>query len=112
LLRSLEVVDPEQRSALPEALSAEDFAHCEAALEAQAPEVVCTVSAPCPECGHANAVDIDPYGALARSPEGLLAEVHQLAWHYHWSEREILGLPRERRMHYLALIDAARGMSA
>jgi hypothetical protein len=112
LLRDLEVVDPMHHSALPEVLSAEDFARCEEALEAQAPEVACTVSAPCPECGHANAVDIDPYGALARNPGGLLAEVHQLAWHYHWSESEILGLPRARRMQYLALIGSARGMSA
>ena len=46
-----------------------------------------------------------------RSPASLLADVHRLAWHYHWSEAEILALPRGRRAHYLALIDAARGMS-
>ena len=54
---------------------------------------------------------IAPYGALARTPAGLLAEVHRLAWHYHWSEAEILALPRHRRQQYLRLIDAARGMT-
>jgi hypothetical protein len=111
LLRALEVVDPKSGSALPAQLSRELYEHCETALEAEAPELACTVSANCPECGQANAVGIDPYGALARTPAGLLAEVHRLAWHYHWSEAEILALPRHRRQQYLRLIDAARGMT-
>jgi hypothetical protein len=111
LLRTLEVVDAGAASALPDTLKPEHFERCEAALEAEAPELATRVAAACPECGHANAVGIDPYGALARSPAALLGEVHRLAWHYHWSEAEILALPRSRRAHYLALIDAARGMS-
>jgi hypothetical protein len=111
LLRGLEVIEGGDASALPERLTAAHFARCEAALESQAPEISCTVSAPCPECGHLNLVGIDPYGALAHGAGTLLAEVHRLAWHYHWSEAEILRLPRDRRARYLALIDAARGMS-
>jgi hypothetical protein len=34
----------------------------------------------------------------------LLDAVHQLARAYHWSEREILALPRERRRQYLARV--------
>jgi len=37
--------------------------------------------------------------------------VHTLAWYYHWSEAEILALPRARRQLYLSRIDRARGMT-
>jgi hypothetical protein len=111
LLRGLEVPDPESGSALPDQLTQEHIAHCEAALEAQAPEITREVAACCPECGQVNSVGIDPYAVLAHNPAGLLAEVHRLAWHYHWSEADILALPRGRRKNYLALIDAARGMT-
>jgi len=70
------------------------------------------VQAACPECGTARAVDLDPYGALRHRPDTLLLQVHRLAWHYHWSEAEILALPRPRRLRYLQLIDQARGLSA
>jgi hypothetical protein len=36
--------------------------------------------------------------------------VHVLASTYHWSERQILGLPRSRRRLYLDLIDRSRGV--
>lgn len=111
LLRRLEVRDPGTASALPATLAEADIACCEAALDALAPEVVCEVAASCPECGAANAVRLDPYAALGRSAAPLLTEVHRLAWHYHWSEAEILALPSGRRAHYLRLIDAARGMT-
>ncbi|NTV97147.1 MAG: hypothetical protein HGA75_17320 [Thiobacillus sp.] len=86
-------------------------AAAEAALEAVSPGIVLTVQAACPECGAGNAVDLDPYRALARPADHLLQEVHQLALHYHWSEADILGLPRARRQRYLQLIDRARGMA-
>ena len=111
LLRGLELRPDDGPSALPERLTARHIARCEAALEAQAPELSSTVAADCPDCGHHNTVRIDPYRALAHSPANLLDEVHRLAWHYHWSEAEILALPRRRRSHYLKLIDAARGMT-
>jgi hypothetical protein len=34
----------------------------------------------------------------------LYLEVHHLALHYHWSEREILQLTRGKRQRYLALL--------
>ncbi|MGH7392800.1 MAG: DUF6760 family protein [Candidatus Rokuibacteriota bacterium] len=39
--------------------------------------------------------------------ETLYRDVHALAWHYHWSEREILTLPREKRRRYLGLLAQA-----
>ncbi|MCB1887877.1 MAG: hypothetical protein KDH20_09745 [Rhodocyclaceae bacterium] len=97
--------------ALPAELAPRHIDRCEAALEAVAPELACEVVADCPECGQRNQVEIDPYGALAHDPDLTLQEVHRLAWHYHWSEAEILAMPRGRRARYLELIDAARGMS-
>ncbi|MDW8323763.1 MAG: hypothetical protein RMK60_06660 [Burkholderiales bacterium] len=82
----------------------------DAALEAVSPAVVLQVAATCPECGAHNAVALDPYGVLARGDAQLLDEVHRIAWHYHWSESQILSLPRARRQRYLRLIDAERGM--
>jgi hypothetical protein len=38
------------------------------------------------------------------SAEGLYEEVHHLAFHYHWTEREILELPRTKRRRYLAIL--------
>jgi len=34
----------------------------------------------------------------------LYEEIHVMALHYHWSEAQILALPRNRRQRYLALI--------
>lgn len=34
----------------------------------------------------------------------LYQEVHHLALHYHWSEAEILRLPRGKRQRYLGLL--------
>jgi len=62
----------------------------------------------CPECGHGFVQPFD-YASLMlteirlRRPQ-LYREVHLLALHYHWSEREILGLTRDRRRTYLALL--------
>lgn len=36
--------------------------------------------------------------------ERLYEEVHHLALHYHWSEAEILRLPRSKRLRYLGLL--------
>lgn len=87
------------------------IAAAEAALEAVSPGIVLRVQTACPECGTANEIELDPYRALARSSDSLLREVHQIATHYHWSEADILNLPRPRRQRYLQMIDRARGMA-
>jgi hypothetical protein len=35
----------------------------------------------------------------------LYREVHLMAWHYHWSEAEILSMTRSHRKIYLDLLD-------
>ncbi|HEV8579145.1 MAG TPA: hypothetical protein VGX68_08680 [Thermoanaerobaculia bacterium] len=88
----------------------EDLAAAEAALEAAAPEVALAALAACPACGAQSEIAVDPYLVLAASPEELFVEVHRLASSYHWSEAEILALPRARRQLYLRLIDRSRGL--
>jgi len=34
----------------------------------------------------------------------LLEEVHYLAFHYHWSEKDILSMTRSKRRRYLAIL--------
>lgn len=62
----------------------------------------------CPHCGAWIEVELDPFELLLRSlatgEQRLLAEVHCLAFHYGWSEAEILALARPRRLAYLELI--------
>jgi hypothetical protein len=91
-------------------LSDEDFDRAEAALEAVAPEVVTRAQAACPDCGQPAEVHLDPYVCLGAADGGLFLDIHTLASVYHWSEREILAMPRERRRLYLSLVDRSRGM--
>jgi hypothetical protein len=99
------------RGELPEVLSASDLARIEAALDEVSPWVVTEVSGSCPACGATHPVALDPYVVMRGSASALYDEVHTLAWHYHWSEAEILALPRVRRQLYLSRVDRARGMT-
>jgi len=67
-----------------------------------------TLVARCPACRALLELDLDPFGLLARElragGERIFAEVHALAFHYHWSEDAILALPRPRRWKYLELL--------
>jgi hypothetical protein len=93
-------------------LEEEDVQRIDAALEAVAPAVVTRVWAVCAACGAGQEVEVDPYTCLSLSPEALLEEVHTLASVYHWSERDILALPRHRRRQYLRLVERTAGVTA
>jgi len=64
----------------------------------------------CPGCRLPIELEIDPLDFLARElavgARRLVAEIHCLAFHYGWSEADILALPRRRRWEYLSLITA------
>ena len=64
----------------------------------------------CPACGHvwSAALDIAAYlwGELDDWAQDLLAQVHVLARHYAWSERDILTMSAVRRRFYLDLLQA------
>ncbi len=38
------------------------------------------------------------------SRDGLYEEIHHLAFHYHWAERDILDMSRAKRRRYLTLL--------
>ncbi|MCF6324895.1 MAG: hypothetical protein L3J89_11335 [Gammaproteobacteria bacterium] len=84
----------------------------ETAVEAMAPEVASEMATHCPHCEMENRIPISPYGCMTRSVGELFSEIHALAANYHWSEQEILALPRGRRHTYLSLLGRQQGMQS
>jgi len=80
------------------------------ALAARDPLTALRLVTRCPACGRSGAIAFDLEAHLLSSAAArqaqLLDTVHRLARAYHWSEREILALPRGRREHYLARVRA------
>lgn len=76
----------------------------EQAIEAMVPEIVTELHTTCPECGNENITSFDPYQWLHADIDELLDEVHIIAQHYHWKEKDILKLPTPRRHQYLKRI--------
>ena len=73
-------------------------------MEALAPSLYGRLDCSCHECGRSVALFFNPSSyvleELARRAASIYDEVHALARSYHWSESEILALPRERRQRY------------
>jgi len=109
LKRLLSAIEP-SRTLDIEQLSSEDIAAVETRLESMAPEVAVRLQTRCPGCGAENRLPISPYASLQRPAGDIYGEIHRLASNYHWSESDILALPRARRQMYLQLIDRSRGM--
>jgi hypothetical protein len=69
----------------------------------QAAERRCTLT--CPECSRTETLDLDVAGFLwmevRHAAQQLLADIHILASHYGWSERDITGMSAHRRQTYL-----------
>jgi len=80
-------------------------------IERLAPQMDVELDLACPECSHQFTQTFDTtaffFDEVAVKAEELLHEVHTLAFYYHWSESEILGLERRRRRAYLALLHEA-----
>lgn len=83
-------------------------AEIDRAMGAAAPAVELTISGQCPECGRVfdHPFDIQNFifDELRIGRAALYREVHYLAYHYHWGEHEILGLPRPKRRMYIAIL--------
>lgn len=81
------------------------------AMEELAPDVELQLDLICPECGETFEMPFDVtsffFAELRAQQSQLLREIHHLAFHYHWSEADILGLPRSRRRAYLSLLSEA-----
>ncbi len=93
-------------------LDGHDIARADAAIEGVSPEVGTVVETTCPSCHNGEQVEVSPYLCLLQGESDLLQQVHEIASTYHWSQREILDLPADRRRRYLTLIDHARGVNA
>jgi hypothetical protein len=72
------------------------------------PQVEIDVEGACPECGSPCSTRFDITGffvaELRDNLHALEREVHFLALHYHWSERDILSLTRRKRRRYVDLL--------
>jgi hypothetical protein len=77
-------------------------------MEAGSPKVELTMEGQCRECGRDFAVPFEPqeffFNELRASHDLLYREVHYLAYHYHWSEQEILAMPRDKRRRYIEVL--------
>jgi len=80
----------------------------ERAMEMIAPNLARQLSGKCPECGAQFEVFFDPRAFVLRELRDEAAYVYEdinlLASSYHWSEAEILRMPRERRVKCAELI--------
>jgi hypothetical protein len=78
------------------------------AFEAHDPLTALHLRTSCPACAHDNTLACDLESMLidgfARAQFRMLDDVWRLAQACHWSEAEILALPRWRREHYLSQI--------
>ncbi|WAS94826.1 hypothetical protein [Nannocystis punicea] len=94
------------------ALDAAEQVACALAIGNAAPRLDLALDLECPTCGGPFSHEYEPvrglFGELRRSRSELLTEVHWLALHYHWSQAEILGLPRSLRREYLDLLERDR----
>ncbi len=73
-----------------------------------APKVELNMDINCPECARLFTLPFDLqdffFGEMRTSRDLLYREVHYLAYHYHWSEQEIMEMPKERRRHYIDIL--------
>ena len=87
---------PAVRHALADAMAAHD------------PQAELELELSCPACGAAFSIVFDTASFFLQELDArasrLLQEVHTLASHYHWSERDILQMPWRRRARYLELV--------
>ena len=93
------------------ALTADEREALAAEMERLAPAVDLELELECPECGHSFIAPFDTtaffFDEMRVNHERLMREFHTLAFYYHWSEKEILSLRRDRRRAYLNILSEA-----
>ncbi|HEY2669690.1 MAG TPA: hypothetical protein VGJ07_04865, partial [Rugosimonospora sp.] len=99
-------VQPEARQVAE--LSSLARAEIEEHMRRVAPRVEQTMEARCAECGRTFVAPFDIQrfflGQLRTDGRLLYQEVHYLAYHYHWSEREIMDMTRDKRRTYIEVL--------
>jgi hypothetical protein len=112
LARRLIVAESEAtKKELGELIAVTDVPYIESAIEAVAPELADRLSLRCPECNSEHSVSLDLYRGLLKPVSHLLDDVHRLALHYHWSEKDILDMPKKRRVSYLQRLDNEKSVA-
>lgn len=80
----------------------------EQAMESRAPGLELSMDIECPECrrGFVAPFELQDFffSELKMGSELLFREVHYLAFHYHWSEHEIMSMPRSRRRRCISVL--------
>jgi len=83
-------------------------AEIEQRMRQVAPKVGQSMAAACAGCGRTFAVPFSIQrfllGELRTDSALLYQEVHYLAFHYHWSEHEIMGMTRDKRRTYIDVL--------
>jgi hypothetical protein len=104
LLLGRAILDPEGTNGLSPLARAE----IEAEMERMAPKIEPSIETDCSECGRSFAVPFDVqrffFGEMRTDGDLLYRQVHYLAYHYHWSENEIMAMPRTKRHQYVDLL--------
>jgi len=100
-----------RRCVRPARVSARRLRLVEEAMEALAPSLSRELEVRCPECRHELNVELDVQlyctAELRLVARSVFEDVHAIAASFHWPEREILALPRERRLRYAELARSA-----
>ena len=77
-------------------------------MEALAPNLDLTMEMTCPECRREFVAPFELqdffFSEVKTNLELLYREIHYLAFHYHWSESEIMSMPRQRRRDYIRVL--------
>ena len=73
-----------------------------------APHIDLNMDVTCPECGRNFTMPFNLqdffFGEMRTSRDLLYREVHYLAYHYHWSEKEIMEMPKDQRRNYIEVL--------
>lgn len=88
-------------------LNPDDLDKIDQTLEDMMPQPSTNISTTCPYCNSPQQISLDIFAWMNEKNSDIENDIHQLAIHYHWSEKDILALPKTRRKHYLALIEQA-----
>ena len=89
-------------------LSAQARREIEERMESLSPDLELSINVTCSDCDRQFLAPFDLqtffFGELRTSADLLYREVHYLAFHYHWSEDEIMCMPRDRRRKYIEIL--------
>lgn len=90
-------------------LKKQHIAAIDKALDDVSPAVCDRLVVTCPECSQKQHARLDHYADSGLDEHLFYDEIHTLASHYHWSEADILDLPRLKRRRYLEMISRFAG---